>query len=263
MNKEKGNKVYCTNVDESDPIIEKFMKEYLKEKEECDEERKPDDLIVNFDISHGDGTHENYTCGSESEVFDIQDTCGCIETKIEPEEMKCYYEDKDIDMNIKFDEEPCDFPSNHDDIEYYDDEDEHKWGNCEDEWCEPCKNYDSSESDVECKEKEVSGQIIVYSTLCSKDGTRIRGIKINLYRLNGICPELVDSKETDFDGRVVFCNVPEGSYRVIELIDKRYFEKPSYINWNEATIDECNTCSTIYAINRVKTQRGCNCRRGH
>ena len=47
---------------------------------------------------------------------------------------------------------------------------------------------------------------------------------MNLYKLNGISPQLVQSIETDENGRAVFSNVPKGSYRIIELIDKRYFE---------------------------------------
>ncbi len=35
MSEEKGKRVYCTNMQDDDPIIERFMKEYLQEKAEA------------------------------------------------------------------------------------------------------------------------------------------------------------------------------------------------------------------------------------
>lgn len=99
---------------------------------------------------------------------------------------------------------------------------------------------------------EDKGEITVFSTIKSKDGTKIRGVKVNLYEINGITPKLVQSLETDCDGKVVFSNIPNGNYRIIQLIDKRYFDKPTYIGWNEVKIDYENTKETIYAINYIK-----------
>ncbi|MGG7176645.1 hypothetical protein ACQPU1_03555 [Clostridium paraputrificum] len=317
MENEKGKKIYCTNMKDSDPVIEKFMKEYLKEKQEIGEGVREDDLIVNFDISYPDGLNENHTCGSESKVFGGVDS-GCIESKIDAEEMKCYYSDTDIDIKIpsvdrekdsiveeeykyeeeeKLEERKCDYDDHREveqeefyeedisssyceeiekkHVEEYDDtcecssvqsffeeEEDNKWLNCEDEWNEVNRVdcYENKEKEYECR-KKIQGEIVVYSTLTVKEGTRIKGVKINLYKLNGVCPELVDSKETNCDGKVIFTCVPEGSYRVIQLIDKRYFDKPSYINWNEVTIDECNNRSIIFAVNKIKNQRCC--RKGH
>ncbi|MFR2301327.1 MAG: prealbumin-like fold domain-containing protein, partial [Clostridium paraputrificum] len=150
-------------------------------------------------------------------------------------------------------QEPCNVNTS----EYYEEYESQKWLNCEDEWTENNNcGYSVKDKKDKCK-KEVKGVITVISALHSKEGTKIKGVKVNLYKLNGICPELVDSKVTDCDGKVVFCNIPEGAYRVIELIDKRYFEKPQYINWNEVTIDECTTESCIYIINKIKNQRKC------
>lgn len=283
MKEEKGKKVYCTNMQEDDPVIEKFMKEYLQEKTEAEQEGEVEDIVVNFDISYPDGRCEAHTCGSDSYLFGGEDK-SCINSKIEAEEMKCYYSDADIEkMNKEYPpeekypqeekyheekvyednkkemelcEEPKESESYGFECDYYDEDEKEKWINCEDEWIENKNDHCDKIDECKCK-REVKGSITVYSTLCSKEGTRIKGLKINLYRLNGICPKLVDSKVTDCDGKIMFCDVPEGAYRVIQLIDKNYFEKPQYINWNEVTIDECTTETTIYAINRIINKRQC------
>ena len=240
MSEEKGKRVYCTNMKDDDPIIERFMKEYLQEKAEAKQEGKTEDIVVNFDISYPDGRCETHTCGSESYIFGENDD-SCINSKIEAEEMKCYYSDADINVTEKeFDnaednhicneckeeeyvsEEPYDVNTS----DYYEHYERQKWLNCEDEWNEN-NNCGCAVKDKKDKcRKEVKGVITVISALHSKEGTKIKGVKVNLYKLNGVCPKLVDSNVTDCDGKVVFCNVPEGAYRVIELIDKRYFEKP-------------------------------------
>jgi len=101
--------------------------------------------------------------------------------------------------------------------------------------------------------KKISGKIIVYSVLLSKEGKGMEGIKINLYKLSGLSPKLVDAKYTDEEGKVIFYKLEAGSYRVIELIDRNYFQKPSYLKWNEVSIDELNREGLIYAINRSKS----------
>lgn len=100
MSEEKGKRVYCTNMQDDDPIIERFMKEYLQEKAEAKQEGKTEDIVVNFDISYPDGRCETHTCGSESYVFGENDD-SCINSKIEAEEMKCYYSDADINVTEK------------------------------------------------------------------------------------------------------------------------------------------------------------------
>ena len=47
----------------------------------------------------------------------------------------------------------------------------------------------------------------------------------------------------------------DGSYRIIEIIDKEYFEKPKYINWNEITIDCNNKKEKILIVNKLKKYR--------
>lgn len=108
----------------------------------------------------------------------------------------------------------------------------------------------------EVNKEELQGEITVYATIKKKDGTKIKRIKINLYKINGVSPELIQSLETDSDGKVVFSGIPEGNYRVIEFIDKRYFNKPIYVDWNEVTIDSENKKHVVYAVNTIKVNCG-------
>ena len=231
MSEGKDKRVYCTNMQEDDPIIQNFKKEYLQHKQEA-EKGKPEDIFVNFDVSYPDGTCETHTCGSEGYVFGHNDGSS-NNCKFEPEQMNGYSNDKHIN-NQQFSQQ-------------YDSQ----WGDSEDDW---------GDSSCHCSEVhggKVEGTIAVVSTMAAKNGTRLKGVKINLYRINGISPRLVASDMTDSDGKVIFTKVPQGSYRVIELIDKRYFEKPKYLDWNEVTINEDTKEICIYAINRIKNQRQC------
>lgn len=99
---------------------------------------------------------------------------------------------------------------------------------------------------------EEKGVIEVISKLGSKDGVDLKGARINLYLLNGVSPKLHDSKITDENGKVRFDNLENGCYRVISIIDRRYFEKSSYYTWNEVTIDKSNKFSSICVVNRIK-----------
>lgn len=250
MSENKERKTCFTNMQEHDPIIEKFMNEYLKEKALVGDKKGigDNDLIVNFDISYGDGENQAFTCGNESNIFS-PDKSGCIETKVDAEEMKCYFGDTDV--NITIDDIDMD---NLDDLSSIEDD---KWLNCEDEWSAGYKKVykeSNQNNDLSRNSDNVKGKVTVFSTLSSRDGNKIKGIKVNLYKLNGVSPELVESKLTDYGGKVVFDNIPEGSYRVIQLIDKRYFEKPLYENWNEVTINSLNSETEIFAINNIKLQ---------
>ena len=51
MKEQNPREVYYTNMEKNDPIIEKFIKEYLEEKRNAGEMPKADDLIVNFNIN--------------------------------------------------------------------------------------------------------------------------------------------------------------------------------------------------------------------
>ena len=63
---------------------------------------------------------------------------------------------------------------------------------------------------------------------------------------------MVCSKLTNENGMVIFDELAEGSYRVIEIVNRKYFEKPTYIQWNEVTINEDLRKETIIIVNRIK-----------
>ena len=100
--------------------------------------------------------------------------------------------------------------------------------------------------------KAQNGEIVVTSVLECGENEYLQGIKINLYKINGLSPVLVTSKITDKEGKVVFSEVEEGCYRIIEIIDKRHFEKPKYINWNEIIIDSVNKNQKLIIVNKIK-----------
>lgn len=109
-------------------------------------------------------------------------------------------------------------------------------------------NIEMSEED----NKAQNGEIVVTSILDCGENECFQGVKINLYKINGLSPVLITSKITDEEGKVVFSEVEEGCYRIIEIIDKRYFEKPKYINWNEIIIDSVNKKQKLIIVNRIK-----------
>lgn len=113
--------------------------------------------------------------------------------------------------------------------------------------------YNSNEyikSNVE--DNKVLGKITVISRLANKNRTLISSAKINLYILNGVSPKLVGTKYTDNLGKVIFENLKQGSYRIIAIVDKKYFEKPTYSPWNEVTIDRTTTEALIEVDNKIK-----------
>lgn len=97
-----------------------------------------------------------------------------------------------------------------------------------------------------------NGEIIVTSILDCEEHEFLQGVKINLYKINGLSPILIKSKITDEDGKAVFSDVEDGCYRIIELVDKKYFEKPKYINWNEIIIDSDNKNQKVIVVNKIK-----------
>ena len=99
---------------------------------------------------------------------------------------------------------------------------------------------------------EIKGKIRVVSKLGDRNGSNISDAKINLYALNGLSPKFISSKVTDKNGVVIFDNLSEGSYRVIEIVNRKYFEKPTYIQWNEVTINDELQEENIIVVNRVK-----------
>lgn len=100
--------------------------------------------------------------------------------------------------------------------------------------------------------KKIKGKITVYAKLGDVEGECISDAKINLYALNGLSPKLISSKFTDKNGIVIFDNLEEGSYRIIEIVNRKYFEKPTYIQWNEVTINKNLYTEQIIVVNKIK-----------
>ena len=115
------------------------------------------------------------------------------------------------------------------------------------------KYIDSVNVELSAEDNIVNdGEIVVTSIWECGDNECLQGVKINLYKINGLSPVLITSKITDEDGKVVFSEVKEGCYRIIEIVDKRYFEKPKYINWNEIIIDSVNKNQKLIIVNKIK-----------
>ncbi|ASW43164.1 SpaA isopeptide-forming pilin-related protein [Clostridium isatidis] len=111
----------------------------------------------------------------------------------------------------------------------------------------------NNDFDIDNKDNEAAGTIEVIVKLGNYNGANLKGAKVNLYLLQGISPKLKQSKLTDDDGKVVFDNLDNGCYRVISIVDRKYFEKPIYHTWNEFTVDDENKSTKIIVINRLKT----------
>ena len=99
------------------------------------------------------------------------------------------------------------------------------------------------------------GKIEVIVRLGSRDGSTIKGAKINLYLLKGVQPKLVKSKFTDDFGKVIFENLEKGCYRAISIVNREYFEKPIYHTWNEFNVDEINKYAKIEVVNKIKRNK--------
>ncbi|MGL5352321.1 MAG: hypothetical protein ACRDA5_03230 [Clostridium sp.] len=121
---------------------------------------------------------------------------------------------------------------------------------CEEDYKNECG--DILKEDINNTFKEIKGEIRAFVRLDNKNGVEIKGAKVNLYSLNGVCPKLHDSKLTDCNGEVIFSCLENGCYRVISIVDRRYFEKPIYINWNEVTIDNCVKDAKVGIVNKIK-----------
>ncbi|WP_300379549.1 hypothetical protein [Clostridium sp.] len=102
---------------------------------------------------------------------------------------------------------------------------------------------------------ERKGKIEVRVRLGSKDGSTIKGAKINLYLLKGVQPKIVKSKFTDDFGKVTFEDLEDGCYRVISIVNREYFDKPIYRTWNEFNVDENNKYAKIEVVNKIKINK--------
>ena len=144
-----------------------------------------------------------------------------------------------------------------DKIKYYDCSE----NNCIFEIIDLNQNKDQRSNQVEenvVNEKVRDGKITIVSLINCGEDEYLQGVKVNLYKINGLSPILIDSKVTNEKGKITFCNLSEGCYRIIELVDKRYFEKPKYVNWNEIIIDGINKEQKVKIINKVKRFKAIN-----
>lgn len=116
-----------------------------------------------------------------------------------------------------------------------------------------CENNED-DYENECNKNYIysNGRIEVIVKLGDRNGIEIKGAKVNLYELNGVCPKLYESKLTDCNGKIIFENLKNGCYRIISLVDRRFFEKPTYVTWNEVTIDDCVKNANIVILNKIK-----------
>ena len=99
------------------------------------------------------------------------------------------------------------------------------------------------------------GKIEVIVRLGSKEGSTIKGAKVNLYLLRSVQPKLVKSKFTDDFGKVIFEGLEDGCYRAISIVNREYFEKPIYHTWNEFNVDENNKYAKIEIVNKIKINK--------
>lgn len=97
-----------------------------------------------------------------------------------------------------------------------------------------------------------NGKIVITAVLDCEKHEYLQGVKINLYKINGLSPVLIKSENTNEKGKVIFSEIEDGCYRIIEIVDKRYFEKPKYINWNEIIIDNVNKNQEVIIVNKIK-----------
>lgn len=97
------------------------------------------------------------------------------------------------------------------------------------------------------------GEIMVISILECEENELLEGLKINLYKISGLSPVLIETKITDEEGKVIFQGVENGCYRVIEIVNKHCFEKPKYVKWNEFTIDDVNKKQKVIIVNKIKS----------
>lgn len=174
-------------------------------------------LTVN--LSAGDDKIKYYECKNDNCIFEIVDD-----------------ENKSNNESIEFNEIECEAEEPDREFEFLEDK----------------RSYDTDEKAFEVKQ----GKIIVKSIIDYGKKEVISGVKINLYKINGLSPILVKSQLTNEEGEVVFSNIEDGSYRVIEIVNKEYFEKPKYINWNEITIDCNNKKEKILVVNKLKKYTG-------
>ncbi|SHE72670.1 MSCRAMM family protein [Clostridium fallax] len=160
-------------------------------------------------------------------------------------------EEKDFDIWENIDDYVEDYEECDDDDECERDNDrrrrpEHHCG---------CNNEDNENTNIlACPCGKPKGEIVVETLIKCNCLEPLAGARVNLYKINGCKSELIASKLSDCDGRVVFDELNDGNYRVVEFVDRCMFEKPEYCPYNEVKISACNRTEKITIINRLKTK---------
>ena len=111
----------------------------------------------------------------------------------------------------------------------------------------------NSEQENDDKTKKNDGKIEVVSTLGNINGKRIIGLEVKLYKVSDVCTMEIEEKVIDCNGIAKFCDLENGTYRVVQLIDSKYFNKPKYINWNEVLINDNDKSVKIYVVNTIRS----------
>lgn len=131
----------------------------------------------------------------------------------------------------------------------------HNNDNCE---CHD-ESWECHEDDRDCckrakpKPMPKMGTIEVQSLLGCSDGDPISGMAIQLYKVD--CNtgfELIDCKETDRCGKVVFKCLEDGLYAIKQPVDRCYFENPEYYPCYEVCISPRNKFARVIIINKFR-----------
>lgn len=113
------------------------------------------------------------------------------------------------------------------------------------------ENKDSC-NDAKIKyEDKNDGILVVNSTFDNGEKIEPMKVKVKLYKLTGISPQLEEVKETDEHGNCTFEGLSFGYYRLIESIDRKKI-KVKYLPWNEFEINSDNIYVVVNIKNRIK-----------
>lgn len=106
-----------------------------------------------------------------------------------------------------------------------------------DDICNDCSNND--------------GTLVVHCVFDDVENSVVNKIKLKLYKLTGVSPQLECVKETDEQGNCIFKGLSFGYYRIIEYVDRKKI-KVKYLPWNEFEINKDNLYVVINIRNKIK-----------
>lgn len=210
------------------------------------------------DFYKGQGLDNTSSVDYDNKVRYYTDEKSYEDNKFESFDNKAVHDNKDLDDNRYVGDNKFDLLENESVENYINDHkspyDESFGSKCDAYYEDDYKNEYENVCKPELKKSipERKGEIRVEVRLENKNGVEIKGTKVNLYSLNGVCPKLHESKLTDCKGEAVFSCLENGCYRVISIVDRRYFEKPIYTSWNEVIIDKCVKYANVGVVNKIK-----------